>query len=558
MDSQRISVTNIRCTLSVALLTVMSSAHAEQPPAADSLTAADIQSTENKQPWFRPSYLHSLRSPLPAVINFSTTPAIIPQFQLFPNSLGFSGNYQPGGPVVTANNAFFQSLGTNGRSCVTCHQPSNALSVTPEHAQAVFAVTKGKDPLFAPVDGANCPNQVPAAETSGALLDGRLGSGKQTDLRAAYSQLLNKGLFRIFLPVPKQTQNTIPMPVEFSIELVSDPNGCNTDPAYNQVTDPATGEVTQIVSIYRRPLITSNLKFKTTTFANFPESGVPPIDPNTRESLPVDPLTGQFVSRNLMWDSRDLTLQDQAGNAVMIHSQATVSPTNEQVLQMLAFQNGIFSAQERLRTVSLSLNGVTGGSQFLSVRPPSSVLAPIPPFIEYDAWANLTPTTPKEELQASIARGQDVFNNFVFPFQVGNIVGRGCATCHGQQGGGNEAVAAGQRSTGVGGHSVLANGPAPDPTLPIFKLTCREDVRASPDGLVVFTNDPGLALVTGRCADIGAFTVPTIRSLASRAPYFHDGSAKTVMDIVNFYDKRFTIGFTEQQKKDLVNFMNAL
>jgi hypothetical protein len=496
---------------------------------------------------------------LPAAIHSTTTPVVIPAFELYPNPLGIGGNYQPGGPIVTANNAFFQSLGTNGRSCLTCHQPSNGLSVTPEHVKTVFAATKGKDPLFAPVDGANCPNQVPATETSGALLGGGVGSGKQTDLRAAYSQLLDKGLFRIFLPVPKQTQSTTnPQPVEYSIELVSDPNGCNTDPAFNQVTDPDTGEVKQMVSIYRRPLITSNLKFKTTTVANSPTSGPPPIDPSSGDTLPVDPLTGQFVSRNIMWDSRDLTLQDQAVNAVLIHSQATVAPTNDQVLQMLAFQKGIFSAQEVFRTVNLSRNGANGGSQFLSERPPSSVLAPIPPFIEYDAWTTLTPTTPNEERQASIARGQDVFNNFEFPFQIGNIAGRSCATCHGQQGGGNEAVPAGQRNTGVGGQSVLVNGPAPDPTLPIFKLTCKDGVRVGADGPVVITNDPGLALVTGRCADIGSFTVPTIRALGSRAPYFHDGSAKTVMDIVNFYDKRFTIGFTAQQKEDLANFLSAL
>jgi len=105
---------------------------------------------------------------------------------------------------------------------------------------------------------------------------------------------------------------------------------------------------------------------------------------------------------------------------------------------------------------------------------------------------------------------------------------------------------------------VALNGPAPDPTLPIFKLTCTPGAAVGLDGAVVTTNDPGLALITGRCRDIGAFTVPSIRGLAARAPYFHDGSAATVMDVVNFYDKRFSIGFTDQQKQDLVNFLLAL
>jgi cytochrome c peroxidase len=46
--------------------------------------------------------------------------------------------------------------------------------------------------------------------------------------------------------------------------------------------------------------------------------------------------------------------------------------------------------------------------------------------------------------------------------------------------------------------------------------------------------------------------------VAARAPYFHNGSAATLMDAVNFYDQRFGIGFTDQQKQDLVNFLNTL
>ncbi len=51
---------------------------------------------------------------------------------------------------------------------------------------------------------------------------------------------------------------------------------------------------------------------------------------------------------------------------------------------------------------------------------------------------------------------------------------------------------------------------------------------------------------------------PVLRGLAARAPYFHNGSAATLGDVVNFYDQRFGIGFTAQQKTDLINFLNAL
>jgi cytochrome c peroxidase len=48
------------------------------------------------------------------------------------------------------------------------------------------------------------------------------------------------------------------------------------------------------------------------------------------------------------------------------------------------------------------------------------------------------------------------------------------------------------------------------------------------------------------------------RGLAARAPYFHNGSAATLLDVVNFYDRRFGIGFSDRQKNDLVSFLNAL
>ena len=64
------------------------------------------------------------------------------------------------------------------------------------------------------------------------------------------------------------------------------------------------------------------------------------------------------------------------------------------------------------------------------------------------------------------------------------------------------------------------------------------------------TNDPGLALITGNCADIGKVTVSTLRGLAARAPYFHDGSAATRLEVVNCHDRRFSIGLSAKDKID--------
>jgi cytochrome c peroxidase len=72
------------------------------------------------------------------------------------------------------------------------------------------------------------------------------------------------------------------------------------------------------------------------------------------------------------------------------------------------------------------------------------------------------------------------------------------------------------------------------------------------------TTDPGRALVTGRWNDIGKFKVPALRGLAGRPPYFHNGMAASLEDVVDFYDRRFGMGLEPQEKADLVAFMKAL
>ena len=74
----------------------------------------------------------------------------------------------------------------------------------------------------------------------------------------------------------------------------------------------------------------------------------------------------------------------------------------------------------------------------------------------------------------------------------------------------------------------------------------------------VRTTDPGRALISGKWKDVGRLKGPILRGLASRAPYFHNGSAKTLLDAINFYDARFNIGLTAQEKADLVAFLGAL
>ena len=83
-------------------------------------------------------------------------------------------------------------------------------------------------------------------------------------------------------------------------------------------------------------------------------------------------------------------------------------------------------------------------------------------------------------------------------------------------------------------------------------------MRRKTTGETTQTTDPGRALVTGRWQDIGRLKGPTLRALAARAPYFHNGSARNLHDVVRFYDERFGIGFNDEEKDDLVAFLKAL
>jgi cytochrome c peroxidase len=93
--------------------------------------------------------------------------------------------------------------------------------------------------------------------------------------------------------------------------------------------------------------------------------------------------------------------------------------------------------------------------------------------------------------------------------------------------------------------------------LPLYTLE-RLDSQGQVTGDLKKTTDPGRAMITGKWKDVGRFKGPVLRGLASRAPYFHNGQAATLGDAVEFYNRRFEIEFTEEEKADLVAFLRAL
>ena len=162
-----------------------------------------------------------------------------------------------------------------------------------------------------------------------------------------------------------------------------------------------------------------------------------------------------------------------------------------------------------------------------------------------------------------MARGQAIFNTT--PIDISGVAGLNdvlgqptfhgsCGTCHDTPNVGDHSIKA-PLDIGVGDAGINSPPGLDVSDLPVFTLQCMAGPLA---GRTFMVTDPGRALISGDCADIGKIKGPMLRGLAARAPYFHNGSAANLMDVVNFYDKRFGIGFTEQQKRDLVAFLKTL
>jgi hypothetical protein len=443
------------------------------------------------------------------IYNSGHFPTSIGKFETDATPTGTLQTYLPAGGVPKlADNAFFQSLGVNGRSCGTCHQPPSGMGVSVVNIQARYTATSGLDPIFAKIDGANCPDKVTS----------------RGQPPSAYSLLMGLGVFRIARPVPANAQ--------FTVQALSDPNGCNP-----------IGRALSQISVYRRPLITTNLDFVLATN---------PLPHKTTAAPPA-----------IMWDMRETTLEQQAIDATLGHAQATQPPTAAQLNQIVAFEKGLFSAQIMDKVGgNLTGDGATGGAVVLSGLP-TNIFQPDVTFTQFDAWRGVSGTGVAAR-RASIFRGQQIFNTRKFVVSnvegiVGEIPEATCNTCHGQQGDGNDASGQGfSVDIGVGGSSPQFGGPQPLKELPIFKVTCKPSFSTQFHGSVVVTNDPGRAITTGKCRDIGRFKVPQARALTGHAPYFHDGSAATMTDVVNFYNKRFSIGLSSQDVMDLVHFLNSL
>ena len=434
----------------------------------------------------------------------------VPKLLTFDNEAGQVRTVNVNG-AIDLNNPFFQDLGSNGRRCVSCHQPANAWSITPANVQSRFAATAGADPIFSNNDGSNCEGVRPAS---------------LEEKQAAYSLLLNRGLIRIGLNEPAGA--------EFVIDRVADPNQCG----------PATNDA----SLYRRPLPSSNVRFLSA----------------------------------IMWDGRESSstttieqdLLHQANAATRGHAEGVLDLTAGEARQIVAFEMGLFTAQARDRNAgNLRSQGAEGGPEPLSQQPffigindpvglnPTGAAFEPKAFTLFNSWERLkrSEAEPSTASRGAIGRGQAIFNTRpmtltgvaglngeTFPNGVSlpeTFVGT-CTTCHDTPNAGNHSVKA---PLNIG-----LTDPAIAPYLPVYTL---RNVRTQD---TVETTDPGRAMITGKWRDIGKFKGPVLRALAARPPYFHNGSATTLEDAIQFYEKRFNLGLTVREKADLLAFLRAL
>jgi cytochrome c peroxidase len=269
-------------------------------------------------------------------------------------------------------------------------------------------------------------------------------------------------------------------------------------------------------------------------------------------------------------------LTQQAIDATTTHAQAAQAPNSTQLSEIVSFELALNSAQLFDFSAGDLSRGANGGAKFLSTQnyypgindslgadPKGSAFTPNV-FTIYSSWQNSP-----DPRRASIARGEQIFNTQ--PLTISNVPGLTtgsqqitgtCTTCHDTFNVGNHSF---PLPLDIGNARSLTYETDPNiiaglqqlsqPTVPVFQLTCTQGPLA---GNIYYTSDPGKALISGQCSDIGRGKGLILRGLAARAPYFHNGSAPDLAHLVNFYNQRFQIGLSPQQTQDLIHFLETL
>ena len=465
-------------------------------------------------------------------------------FQPFPDDTGKVESHKIN-PSLGASNKFFDpQLGTNGQACVTCHQPAQGITIHVPNINQAFDATNGcptapacLDPLFRANDTADRPD----ADLS--TPDAR---------RQAFFLFLNMGVIRFGRPVPATKADDF---------IVEPQDTAQFGPLPNPNDPQAPGK--QTLSVFRRPLVNTNVNFDS----------------------------------SVLWDGRasitDLRTQvKKAAKGLLLAKDVSDADADN----VAAFMTGVFTDQVfDNKAGRVNAEGAKGGVLNLA----HLALSPFRPCL-FDATGAPTPFTPAATCtpvipgnpnmsvfddwagserpgRAQVARGQEVFNtaNLTVPPDLVGQLGNApihCTTCHATNNLGNNPDGKFFVRIGTDSVDILSKLPDPDglvkPILDNVKLLPQYCLRPASDPTPfstspcgndpgdVRTTDPGRALVTGHIADLGKFKPPILRGLAARSPYFHAGVAPDISNVVGFYNARFNIGLTPEQRDDLGAFID--
>lgn len=252
------------------------------------------------------------------------------------------------------------------------------------------------------------------------------------------------------------------------------------------------------------------------------------------------------IAKNVGWHDQNTNgsgdvhaglIAQAAGN--ITGGQAGQPATPETLESIATYELGLaFAQQLSFNAGLLTACGAKGGPENLSAQQPVQGR-----FDLFDAWKDLRPGScgikAVDRKRAQIARGQEVFNT---PHTETN---RSCNGCH-------SAANNGSNVNGTLFDVGASRAQFRKPGMPLYTVKNKATLEE------LQTTDPGRALRSGRWTDMDRFKTPSLRGVVARAPYFHNGIAPTLTDAVRHYETALGFAFTDQEREDLVAFLEAL
>jgi cytochrome c peroxidase len=223
-------------------------------------------------------------------------------------------------------------------------------------------------------------------------------------------------------------------------------------------------------------------------------------------------IINRVFSRTQFWDGRALSLEEQA-KGPMINPIEMGNKNYDDVVKRLRNIKGYREGfKEAFGTEDFTIEQVAEAIASFE----RTVVSGNSPFDKFESGGD------EKAISESAKRGLDIFRD----------KGR-CSECH-----------AGFNFTDEKFHNTGVGMDKPNPDLGRYEITKKEE-------------------------DKGAFKTPTLREIARTGPYMHDGSLKTLEEVVEFYDKggiknpnldkeMKPLNLTEEEKKDLVEFLKTL